>query len=411
MKHTKRLLAILIAALILAVSAAPALAASVYTPLAGNTIATSGHYTINEEFIIQAADTPIPSVTYTLTFGNMTIFSSSDVQYGIAADVDKEANKTLNGKTLTVSISAEDAYTKTNVNSEDDNKYDKKIEKPYVYTYTDGEGAEQTQNYIDFSGFSFSQPGIYYWEVTKSKDSGAPSEVSNNALLNQDDDKFYLVLRVDDDNGVLKPTLGLVETLAGTTKYDIIKDQYPANKSELEVKKEVAGNQASRDQYFKFKVSLENTSFKNVALDISYSRQGAFAPLNGEAVDTTKDNPTSVTLDNTGKAEAVIWLRHDEVFEFETLPKNTKVTVEEINADGYTIKSLTATGGGLTTDSATGKATGTIGETGVKVVYINEKNTPTPTGITLQMAAPLFGIVLAGLLMAVVLFSKRRENH
>ena len=414
MKHTKRLLAILIAALILAVSAAPALAAAPYTAVSPSI--TGVGLGLKEKLEVTEPGAQNPQVTYTLTLGDAVVYQKGtpSVTYGDLTSIDDTKLAAVNGKRLaTVTFNAGEILGKATGEKE----------------YTVDANIVAAINALEFD-----RPGIYYWPIEKTT-SSTDSKLTNYNKSSVSQTGTALAIRVDDNgSGVLEVTAKIaVRTADGLpdgNKDAVYEDNYPSKPGTLTLKKEVTGNQGARDQYFKFEVTLTGmTDFASTGkIKVDVDEGNSVAALTaddvkyGEAITagtTTNaygDTDGNVTIDADGKVELTFWLKDGEAISLENIPVGSSATAQyqivESGNDGYTVSYSAVTG--------TVKEEGDSSDTGARalsdtdstgVVFKNDKKTSTPTGITLQMAAPLFGIVLAGLLMAVVLFSKRRENH
>lgn len=476
MKKSKRFAAIAIAAVMTALGVGTAMADPVdpptpatrsthYTvPVEGTDIADNGHFVINESLKITEEGTRLPDLKYTLTLGSIQGYSTTGTngaKYHFDTNTDntdlqKDYNKTLNGKAYTVEYKANENLTG--------------IQTVPDRPYKDASG----NPYIDFTGFKFTEPGIYYWEVMKTKTESGGNVATNNAALDETDNKFYLVLRIDDVNGVLKPTVGLVEKLEGQDdKFDKISDQYPAKNVDLNIHKKVTGNQGSKDEYFKVTVNLEDlTAYKGQKFNVVIERARNENPTTdnlkyGEEVNQTEHNPVEITIDNNGKAEAIFWMKHDDEVIIKNLPSGAKYTVtedpkdytktdttdkpaytnaeiaakqaeidaktsaittktnqKENSTDAEEIAALEAEIAQLEADKTALTAekermqnkkhddptTGTIQSTEVFTGFTNEKKTATPTGIFLAMGPGLTTLILAGAGLAVVGVSRRKRE-
>lgn len=368
MKHTKRLLAILIAALILAVSAAPALAA--YTPvtITGNPAQTDTNATSLEAVTHRMTLTAdgvdyLPyAITYTFTVGDAAVEYPSNVVD--AADL-------VTGKPVITAVTYPAGTTFTDKDS--NNKYYK----------------ENTLA-IDWSGVSIKQPGIYTWSVSET---ASPSTIAGENVSQNLQNGTLKVWAVD-NNGTLE--LGGWFFLNASNKGDI-HDTFPATTADLSMAKTVSGALGSKEEYFKFTVTLTTPAG---AASKAYSITG-FDPattVNDSGYNSGAVQPANtITLVGGTASSFDVWLKHGQTVTVKDLPYNTTYTIIEPEHTHYRANGEIKNAKELVAD---------ITET---INNISEE-TP-PTGIALQMAAPLFGIVLAGLLMAVVLFSKRRENH
>lgn len=260
---------------------------------------------------------------------------------------------------------------------------------------------------VNWSGVSFKEPGVYYWEITKTADDGgAPLVLSNY------NDKTYLFALVTDVNGVLEAaSTGLSTSAELTAKVDM-QDQYPATAVDLSVGKTVTGTQGSKEQYFKFEIQIKpaGSATRNYqisgfdpATDVNKS------PYNNGATQPT--NPVSLT--GNSQTKITVWLRHGQTFTINDLPYGTSYTVIESENDGYD-KTTTVVDGDNTNIEANDIKNGngnTVTDSSLTddttVQYTNHKDADVPTGISLSSGAAIMGILLALGLLALAFVPKR----
>lgn len=260
---------------------------------------------------------------------------------------------------------------------------------------------------VDWSGVSFKEPGVYYWEITKTADKGgAPLTLSNNS------EKTYLFALVTDVGGVLTAAAtGLSTTTELNAKADL-QDQYPATSVDLSVGKTVTGTQGSKEQYFRYDIQIKPSGSATRNYQISGYDDAATvnaSPYNSGATQPT--NPVSLTGNST--STITVWLRHGQTFKIEALPYGTSYTVTESANEGYTV--TTAVSGDNTNAAANDIATGT-GATvtdssltaNATVQYTNNKDADVPTGINLPNGAAIMGILIAMSLLTLAFVSKRK---
>lgn len=255
---------------------------------------------------------------------------------------------------------------------------------------------------IDWSGVSIMEPGVYRWPVTKSfTDTDKVDDPSNEKP------GTYLFAYVIDNNGQLQvETVGLTtaKELDATGDKGDFKDTYPINTLDLSVSKTVTGNQGSREQYFKFTISMNAPA----AVDATYPITGIDVQVPATAYHTAKTNPTSVTLED-GKATVELWLKHNQTAKIVGLLYGTSYTIVESENAGYTVTSvITGDSADITEDGATAGDTSLQADS--TVAFTNNKEATVPTGIVLESSAPVFGILLAMGLMIVMFIGKRREE-
>jgi hypothetical protein len=386
---------------------------------------------LKEELTVKGEGTMNPAVTYTLTLGAMQVYSETTgegnnavtVTYGDADFVDDES--TIVGTLATVEYTAGEIVSTSS---------DPGASKEKAYVLADGFLAK-------LKAIKFTAPGIYYWPITKTSSSSV-EKLTNYNMDSSDNTGSALVVRVNDVNGVLTPTVSVNEyvgsELKTSIKNDTYKDQYPVESGKLKLTKTVSGNQGATDQYFKFDVKIENLG------DISGAELNVIVTNGNSVKDVTEtkyedetfaanfENPTKLTVTN-GVAEGVFWLKADEYIEIENILEGAHYTITESANSGYTV---TATIAGDPKDNKTGEewdATNNVINTedatdialsgnkvedtyfqatkGADVTFNNEKNTDTPTGIFLAAGPGLTTVILAGIGLAVVGISRRKRNE
>lgn len=401
MKKTKQLLVLLLAVMLVTVSVVPAMAITSYTPIHLSVTTLD----LKEILSITEAGAQNPSVTYKLTLGDIQVYSSGGITYGDANKVDGSAD--VNGKEL-----ASVTYTAGEIMGRNSK------EKPYAYT---GDILDK------INAMMFERPGIYYWPITKTK-TGSDTKLTNFNRASVSNYGTALVIRIDDVSGILTPTIGInvleaVNTL-GSNKNTVYEDNYPAKPGTLTIKKEVTGNQGAKDQYFQFDVTLsgmkEHAGAK-ITIDAVEGNSVAGATLKYNEFTGTRNNTTGspVEIDSAGRAVFTFWLKDGEQIKLENIPTgpNTNPThyqiVETItgsNTTGYTTTYVATTGSDVINGSGLDTGVKDLSDTdSTRVVFKNDKASTVPTGIILQVAAPVAGIVLALALLAVVMLSKKRS--
>lgn len=267
---------------------------------------------------------------------------------------------------------------------------------------------------IDWSNVSFFEPGVYRWQFKKEILEKPTEETPSNTS-----ETFYLYAYVIDNNGNLSVDAVIMSAsdnpdtfknnedgTPSSNKNNGMEDQYPATTLDLTIQKTVTGNQGSKDQYFKFTIDLEVPSG---AADKTYE---IVVPetISATAYGNTPDkNPQTITTTN-GEGTVELWIKHGQSIVIKDLIYGTSYTVVESVNTGYTVTSAIISG-----DTADAAANGaTVSDTGLTssttVSYTNEKSTAVPTGIELETAAPIVGMMLAMALLALLFVGKRKEE-
>jgi hypothetical protein len=276
----------------------------------------------------------------------------------------------------------------------------------------------------------FKEPGIYRWKVKKTVNytTATQSDVTNKPAASAVDATAYLyVYVIEKADGSLEahPMMSYADA-APAAGNKTITDQYPVDTLDLNLSKTVAGSMGTKDQYFEFTIVLNlptNAAEQNytiTGLDDTATVQGS-PYSNSAAAEQPADQDSTmngIQVKLKGGANTIkVWLKHGQTATIKDLPYGTKykITETEITGSGYTT-SYQVTVGTNTPVDGTGrevdKTSSTTGMTQTETVaFTNTKNETPPTGILLQVGAPLTGLVLAAALLSVILATKRRKEQ
>lgn len=394
MKHIQKIGTLLLAlALLVALLPLSQTHAIVYTPVNPTTTSLG----LQEKLSVNETGAASPAVTYTLKLSSaMQIYSGGTVTYGEAAGV---TNSLASGTTVaTVSFTAGEVIGIGSATK----------------TYTD-----DAAFIAALQGMRFDRPGIYYWTIEKQITSLSTSYTNHNRSQSVNTGTA-LVVRVDDIGGTLTPSVNVVATdVAGTTgkpvgnKITLYEDNYTAKVGNLFLKKEVTGNQGAKDQYFKFHIEisgLPGLAGHTYAVKTTDGPGIAATPKYGENSGSTYTNPDSFTLDASGAASGIVWLKDQEQIVVENFPQTGKIKITESENTGYTVTNSYDDG---TIHNGTGNEVDTTMPSGsnLRVVYKNDKASTVPTGVALESLAPLAGVVVALILAAVLVISRFRRSR
>ena len=240
----------------------------------------------------------------------------------------------------------------------------------------------------DFSGVSFTAPGVYRYTIQENATT-VPGVTADNKTYNID-------IEVEsDDSGKLSIGAVVFDSGAAGTKATGFVNTFGS--TGLTLKKTVTGNQGDRNKYFTFTVALENApkgSVYSVTLPTN-------EPYSGEPAD-----PASITVDEDGTATATFHLKHNQSLVINGLTEGVRYTITETSEDGYTTTSTVNNG-----EAQTGTATAqqTMGDTSQTVEFINNKEGTVPTGILLDVAPYAALAAFAGAALGLLAASKKRR--
>lgn len=242
---------------------------------------------------------------------------------------------------------------------------------------------------IDVTQLGINKVGKYYFKVKEvaGRKAGVTYDNRTRVLLvsavnDVDEDgklksglKYYAALYEFDE-----VTGDMGAKIEGSKAFDNSYDAYT-----IDLSKEVRGEFADRDKEFSFNVVFTPASGKTSADYV-----GA----------TVVKNSTSETWAIDGTTKYPVTLKHGDHFEIKNLPEGVTYTITEEFNDG----DWTTTVGSATTK----EATGTI-EEDTSVAYVNKHNGVPDTGVILDNAPyiALMMVVVAG--AAVMIIKKRRH--
>ena len=280
---------------------------------------------------------------------------------------------------------------------------------------------------VDFSGVSFSEPGIYRY-ILKETSAGQQGILYDTQAQNASAASFVSKARildvyVTDNAGSLQVSAYVLHELPNdVATTDELGSQHDparlADKSigyvneyetvDLTMSKTVAGNQGSRDKYFQFNIAITNAG-PNVALNVVWSdavdalnavkspatiyEANAMHTANGADDNLDIDNYQWVT-DANGAVTKTVYLKHGQQITIQGLAKGAKYTITEVPED-YKPSTLKDVGDGTSpaagTSAAVAEATGMAKDH--SVAYTNPRNGIVPTGIAMSLIP---GIALIG---------------
>lgn len=269
------------------------------------------------------------------------------------------------------------------------------------------QGYAKRTSTVDFSGVTFTEPGIYRYVITETG--------TNQAVTNDENKKRYLDVYVTDENGTLKVSgyiLHATDSDVGMKDSQGSDGTNPEGKSQgftntydtsnLTFKKEVSGNQASHDKYFEFTVTIDNAVPGTVYnVDINGATQTSGSNAATIAANAKQTNVTELTVDNDGKVTKKFYLQHGQEITIQGIAKESKYSVTE-NAEDY--KSTEA---GVA--NYTAPVSGTIESADLKTSYLNTRDGVIPTGVIMTVA-PFAAVTLLGAAGMVTIKMRKKED-
>lgn len=360
-----------------------------------------------DKFLVmdKQANVPNATFTYAVTAGAAKTYNVADKKFQVLAGVDAD-KITMAGVGTTAKNTI--AYASTDTTANDENtmvkNYEKGTEKYAKKTAT-----------LDLSAVQFTEPGVYRYIITES---GTNQAVTNDADLTRVLDVY--VNDATGEDGIKKltiagyvlhsnendePDVAAGENAGSTGAYVATKSQGFTNEydtSDLTFKKEVAGNQASHDKYFKFTVKITN-AVKDTVYTVDVDKADATSKTNAATItdNAGKNNVTSMTVGTDGTISQDFYLQHGQEIKIQGIAKDTKYEVTE-NEEDY--KSEVAVVAGYTD-----AAKGTIASADLKTSYKNTRDGVIPTGVIMAVA-PFAAVTLLGAVGMVTIKMRKKED-
>ena len=437
MKTIKKLCCVLLVFAVVMSLGVTAFAENKYENSAGLTPVDGTSLTFKKFLIIGAGDN-VPNVTFSYTIAAGTAIStdtSSNTEFQVDAGVD--ADKV----SITDTTFAPRATTYTSVQTGDidvtrqasDRATGLTADTGVEFETSKGEQYAVQNATVDFSGVTFVEPGVYRYIITET----ASTTNAAAGIMHDNDVDRVLDVYVTDNNGTLEisgyvlhknesniaisSTMGSNDVMSEgeplDDKTDGFTNEYKSK--DLVFKKEVVGNQASRDKYFEFTLKLENVGNENT-FTVSIADDNDPNTTDGNADATSgsnnatitanrgKENVLTLTSDASGEITRKFYLQHGQSIAVRGLPLNAEYTVTE-NAEDYKSTGASVTG---YTDATSGDIGIVAGNNKVvKTSFKNERQGIIPTGL-FTIVGPAIAVILIALIgIGIVLMGKRRKEE
>jgi pilin isopeptide linkage protein len=270
---------------------------------------------------------------------------------------------------------------------------------------------------IDFSGITFTKPGVYRYQVVESTTS------DSDGVMTTDTRTYIVDVAVEVvTNGSAADTYEIsyfksVLSTATDTKVPIV-FQNKFSENALIITKTVTGNQGDKSAEFSFTLNVAASTYlpANTTLTAYVKNTGDGSNVNVEELDPTKDDGSTISVPKTYTitvgSDSTFALKDGEELVIPGLFKDTVFTVAESSdtLDGHTA-TISSTNLTLATDADTHSATATIPATtdscSVTVEFENNKQVAIDTGVILTVVPITIvgGMAAAG---AITLIVKRK---
>ena len=370
------------------------------------------------------ANVPNASFTYAVTAGNAKAYDVAGKKFQILAGVDAD-KITMAGVGGTAEAAAA-ANTIVFRQGDGSDAHDTTKDN-YVKDLAAGKKYALKTATLDFSKVQFTEPGVYRYVITES---GTNQAITNDADLTRVLDVYVNDASTDVDGALTKkltiagyvlhsnendePDVAAGDDFGSTGAYVATKSQGFTNSydtSDLTLRKQVTGNQASRDKYFEFTLNIDkaqpNTKY-NVAIDDA----DATSKANAATIEANagKDNVTSITTDGVGKATQKFYLQHGQQVTVQGIAKDTTYAVTE-NTEDYKSTANTKDAPVVDTKAKTEAAPvdGKIVSTDLTTGYLNTRDGVIPTGVIMTVA-PFAAVTLLGGAGVVTMVMKKKKS-
>lgn len=383
-----------------------AYAAYRYTPVQGSTASFDKYLVMDQE-----AQIPHVSFTYSITPGKAQTWDTENGLFEIYAGVGTPTMAGVGTDTAnTIAFAPGDGSDSDAAHSEADlvKNLDTSVSK-----YAKKTGV------IDFSGCTYTEPGVYRYIITES---GTNQGVTNDADLTRVLDVYVTdrdgqlkaeayVLHANESDVLMGEEHGTEDLEEAEMKPQGFTNVYET--SNLTIRKEVAGNQASHDKYFEFTLEIRDAQ-PGTLLSVELSGADSVSEKNNATIQANqgKSNPSSLTVGEDGTLQQKFYLQHGQQITVQGLAKDTAYSVTE-NPEDY--RSVASSAAKPVVAAAVGSKAadteGVVEETDLTTGYLNERKGIIPTGVVMTVtpfaAVTLFG----GLGAASIVLKKKKEKN
>lgn len=380
-----------------------------------------------DKFLVmdKQANVPNATFTYTVTAGNAKAYSVADKKFQVLAGVDAD-KITMAGVGGTAEAAAA-ANTIVFRQGDGSDTHDTTKDE-YVKDLAAGKKYALKTATLDFSAVQFTEPGVYRYIITED---GTNQGITNDADLTRVLDVYVNDASADVDGTFTKkltiagyvlhsnvddePDVSAGENFGSTGAYTDKKSQGFTNSydtSDLTLRKQVTGNQASRDKYFEFTLNIAAAQ-PNTKYDVVIDDADATSKANAATIDANagQTNVTSITTDGAGKATQKFYLQHGQQITIQGLAKDTTYTVTE-NTEDYKSTANTKDTPVVDTkaDTEAAPVDGTIVSTDLTTGFLNTRDGVIPTGVIMAVAPFAVVTILGGAGVVTMVMKKNKKE-
>ncbi len=377
-----------------------------------------------DKFLVMDTQANVPNATFTyaVTAGNAKAYDVAGKKFQVLAGVDAD-------KVTMAGVGAADAAANSIVFKQGDGSDTHDTTKDaYVKDLAAGKKYALKTATLDFSKVQFTEPGVYRYIITES---GTNQGITNDADLTRVLDVYVNDASADVDGTFTKkltiagyvlhsnendePDVAAGADFGSTGAYVATKSQGFTNSydtSDLTLRKQVTGNQASRDKYFEFTLNIAAAQ-PNTKYDVVIDDADATSKANAATIDANagQTNVTSITTDGAGKATQKFYLQHGQQVTVQGLAKDTTYTVTE-NTEDYKSTANTKDAPVVDTkaDTEAAPVDGTIVSTDLTTGFLNTRDGVIPTGVIMAVAPFAVVTILGGAGIVTMVMKKNKKE-
>ncbi len=404
------------ATLAVAMMAMPASAGTTYTAVNGDNTCTFNKYLIVNE----GSDVPDATFNFSIASGAAINVNTTDDTMAVLSGPVVTDGTNVTAPTVGSAKFAATDVPQTTVASGDS------------ITLASGEAYVKKAVSVDFSGVSFTEPGIYRYILSEVVDNTLMGmsydvKVGTNGIHGQRTLDVYVTDEWNTISGkhelkisgyVLHETLAAPKrgtdlgTAGGTLsdKSDGFVNSHEA--FDLKFSKTVAGNQASRDKYFEFTVTITG-AVPGTEYTVSYANADISIAKNPNAATTVieeaKTQPVKLTVGSNGTLAQLFYLQHGQSIAIRGLAEGTKYTIIE-NAEDYKAESVSTDTNATAVGNSVENTKGITAN--AEASFTNTRDGIIPTGVILSVAPwVIAGIVIIGGIVFFAIRSKKKYDE
>lgn len=372
----------------------------------GTTIEGTKTTTFDKYLVMDSqANVPNATFTYKVTAGSAKAYDDDGKKFQVLAGVDSDKITMAGVGTTTANTIA---YTPGDSTDNNENTMVKN------YNNATEKYAKKTAT-LDFSKVQFTEPGVYRYIITEDNtnqqaitydaDLTRVLDVYVNDASTETEKKLTIAGYVLHSNENDEPDVAAGKDAGSTGTYVATKSQGFTNEydtSDLTFKKEVAGNQASHDKYFKFTVKITG-AVKGTVYTVDVTGADNQSQKNAATIadNAEKENVKTMTVEEDGTISQDFYLQHGQEIKIQGIAKDTKYDVTE-NKEDYKSEAAVVTG-------YTDAAKGTIASIDLKTSYKNTREGTIPTGVIMTVA-PFAAVTLLGAAGMVTIKMRKKED-